>query len=107
MQHFDFTHCATSRGLLSNIFAAPEEAEEFGGRRSPESLIFGMALSLSEEGEVISALCVCPGRHSGRTGEGVRERSELVGQSGPVDIGSGDDGDEDADSDLEGCGGCC
>ena len=72
-----------------------------------ESLIFGMALSLSED-EVIagrfSALCVCPGRHSGRAGEGVRERSELVGQSGPVDIGSGEDGDEDAESDL---GGCC
>ena len=39
-------------------------------------------------------------RH-GRTGEGVRERSELVGQSSPVDIGSGEDGDED--SDLGGC----
>ena len=72
-----------------------------------ESLIFGMALSLSEEEVTVSfsALCVCPGRHPGRAGEGVRERSELVGQqSGPVDIGSGEDGDEDADSDL---GGSC
>ena len=71
-----------------------------------ESLIFGIALSLSDEVTVsFSALCVCPGRRSGRTtGEGVRERSELVGQqSGPVDIGSGEDGDEDADSDLGGC----
>ena len=71
-----------------------------------ESLIFGMALSLSEDEVTVSfsALCVCPGRRSGRTGEGVRERSELVGQqSGPVDIGSGEDGDEDADSDLGGC----
>ena len=72
-----------------------------------ESLIFGIALSLSDEVTVsFSALCVCPGRRSGRAGEGVRERSELVGQqSGPVDIGSGEDGDEDADSDLGGC--CC
>ena len=70
-----------------------------------ESLIFGIALSLSEDEVTVSfsALCVCPGRSSGRTGEGVRERSELVGQSGPVDIGSGEDGDEDAESDLGGC----
>ena len=92
MQHFDFTHCATSRGLLSNIFAAPEEAEEFGGRRSPESLIFGMALSTAAAaGEARGSAPLTP-----FTGDGVRERSELATdeQSAPVDIGSGEDGVE-------------
>ena len=94
MQHFDFTHCATSRGLLSNIFAAAEE-EEVAGRRSPASLIFGMALST-----VAAAVAAGEVRGSALltsfTGDGVRERSELAmdEQSAPVDIGSGEDGIE-------------
>ena len=67
-----------------------------------ESLIFGIALSLS-------GLCGEDEVSCGVTGDGVRERSELATdddeqQSGPVDIGSGEDGDEDADCSVG--GGC-
>ena len=65
-----------------------------------ESLIFGIALSLSTTADEDEVSCV--------TGDGVRERSELATdddeqQSGPVDIGSGEDGDEDADCNVGGC----
>ena len=84
MRHFSF-HCETSRGLLSNILSSSEEVASVAV--VVESLIFGIALSLTDEEVRV-------------TGDGVRERSELATddddkqQSGPVDIGSGEDGDE-------------
>ena len=77
MRHFQI-HCATSRGLLSNILSSLAAASVVRF----ESLIFGIALSSTDE---VSCVVVA-------TGEGVRERSELATeqQSGPVDIGSGE-----------------
>ena len=83
MRHFSF-HCETSRGLLSKILSSSEEVAFVA---VVESLIFGIALSLTDEEVRV-------------TGDGVRERSELATddddkqQSGPVDIGSGEDGEE-------------
>ena len=88
MRHFQI-HCATSRGLLSNILSSLAAASVVRF----ESLIFGIALSSTDEVSCVVA-----------TGEGVRERSELATeqQSGPVDIGSGElGGRSEAVEDLE------
>ena len=85
---------------MSNILAASES--ETASAVVRESLIFGVELSLRAAGEVSSSPLLLV------TGDGVRERSELATddgqQSGPVDIGSGEDGDEDADCSVG--GGC-
>ena len=83
---------------MSNILAASES--ETASAVVRESLIFGVELSLRAAGEVSSSPLLLV------TGDGVRERSELATddgqQSGPVDIGSGEEG---ADSSVGGGGG--
>ena len=94
MRHFQI-HCATSRGLLSNILSFEVGAASVAAVLRLESLIFGIALSSTDE---VSCVVVVA------TGEGVRERSELATeqQSGPVDIGSGElGGRSEAVEDLE------